>query len=517
MSASKSRRQIAIIGAGFSGICLGIQLQKAGIDTFTIFEKSHRVGGTWRDNTYPGAACDTPAFSYCFSFEQKTDWSRKWAPQSEILAYLEHCVRKYRLDPHIRFGAEIERARFDEQASQWCLRTTRGEEAFADVLVSGVGQLNRPSVPELPGLREFRGPCFHSARWDHEVALAGKQVAVIGNAASAIQFVPRIAPEAGRLRIFQRSANWMLPRGDRAYSEAEKRRFARFPLLARFYRWWIWLQHEIRFPAFRRNAFVSRRLAHMAERSMRAQVSSPELRRALVPDYPVGGKRILISDDYYPTLEREDVELVTSPIERVTGDAIITRDGVRHPADVLILATGFESTAFLAPMQIEGRGGRLLQDEWKEGARAFLGMTVAGFPNFFMMYGPNTNLGHNSIVFMTECQTRYIVDCVLQLVARRLDAIDLRSDVMEAYNQKLERELARTVWAVTPRSWYKTREGRITNNWSGSTARYWWKTRRADLRLYHQLVRATEPRQRILGEVRAASAHQGSRPVGVGR
>ena len=314
--------------------------------------------------------------------------------------------------------------------------------------------------------------------------------AVVGNAASAIQFVPQIAPEAGRLRIFQRSPNWMLPRLDRAYSEKEKQRFGSFPLLAKLYRWWIWLLHEIRFPAFRRNAFVSQRLARIAEKNMRDQISSPELQRVLVPGYPVGGKRILISDDYYPTLERDDVELVTSAIDRLREDAIVTRDGTVHPADVVILATGFKSTAFLAPMAIEGLGGRSLSDEWKEGARAYLGMTVAGFPNFFMMYGPNTNLGHNSIIFMLECQTRYIVDCVRQLFGRRVDSIDLRADVMESYNAKLQQELARTVWSVTGKSWYKTSDGKITNNWSGTTLRYWWKTRRADLHLYHQIVRA---------------------------
>ncbi len=316
---------------------------------------------------------------------------------------------------------------------------------------------------------------------------------MVGNAASAIQFVPCIAPQAARLRIFQRSPNWMLPRGDRPYSEAEKRRFARHPLLAKLYRWWIWLQHELRWPAFRSNAFVSRRLARMAERSVREQVSDPELQRVLVPDYPVGGKRILISDDYYATLERDDVDLVTSPIARVVADGVVTEDGVHHPADVLVLATGFQSTDFLAPMEITGRGGRSLNDAWKGGARAYLGLSVAGFPNFFMMYGPNTNLGHNSIIFMIECQTRYIVDCVRQLFGRRLDAIDLREDVLEAYDERLQRELAGTVWAATGKSWYKTADGRITNNWSGTTTRYWWRTRRADLGLYHQLVRVPEP------------------------
>ena len=448
------------------------------------------MGGTWRDNTYPGAACDTPAFSYCFSFEQKTDWSRKWAPQPEILGYLEHCAEKYGLGPHLRFGTEIASARFDETESVWRLRTTAGEEIEAEILISSVGQLNRPYTPEIPGLERFAGGRFHSACWNHACDLENGTVAVIGNAASAIQFIPRIAPVAKRVLVFQRSANWMIPRGDRAYGEAEKRRFARHPLLARLYRWWIWAQHEMRWPVFRRNHFLSGRIQGLAERSMRAEISDPSLQDALVPDYPIGGKRILISDDYYPALDRDDVEVVTGAIDHLTEDAVVTRDGRRHPVDVAILATGFESTSFLAPMKIEGLAGRTLETEWKDGAEAYLGLSVAGFPNFFMMYGPNTNLGHNSIIFMIECQTGYILDCLRQMRARDVAIFDLRQDVMDAYNERLQQELSRTVWAATGKSWYKTEAGRITNNWSGSTVRYWWRTRHADLGDYRLETRA---------------------------
>jgi cation diffusion facilitator CzcD-associated flavoprotein CzcO len=487
--ADAARRRILIIGSGFSGVCLGIRLRHAGIDSFTILEKAQRLGGTWRDNTYPGAACDTPSFSYCFSFEQKTDWSRKWSPQSEILAYLEHCARKYGLEPHIRFGAEVESARFDAEAGLWRVRTRAGEDFEAEVLVSAVGQLNRPHLPEIPGLERFRGESFHSARWNHDVALEGRRVAVVGNAASAIQFIPQIAPRVGRLVVFQRSPNWMIPRFDRAYGDAEKRRFARHPALARLYRWWIWLVHELRFPVFRRNRFLGQRIQRLAERFMRSIVLDPKLQDALVPDYPIGGKRILISDDYYQSLNRSNVEVATAGIERIEEDALLTRDGRRFPVDVLIFATGFESTSFLAPMRIEGLDGRSLHDEWKDGAHAYLGVTVSGFPNFFMMYGPNTNLGHNSILFMLECQTRYILDCLRQMEARGLARIDLRRDVMEAWNRRLRQELDGTVWAATGRSWYKTESGLITNNWSGSTTRYWWRTRRADLGVYLQTPR----------------------------
>lgn len=479
-----AQRRIAIIGSGFSGLCLGIQLKRAGIHSFTIFEKAAQLGGTWRDNTYPGAACDVPGFAYCFSFEQKADWSRKWAPQAEILEYMEHCARQYGLMPHIRFKTEIAGARFDAEQGKWNLRSAAGEEIAADVLVSAVGQLNRPFVPHIPGLDRFRGKAFHSARWDHDYALAGKTVAVVGNAASAIQFVPQIAPIVRQLYVFQRSANWMLPRGDRAYSEREKRRFARYPLLARLYRCWIWLQYEMQWPLFRRNRFVAKHVTRLAEESMCEHVTDPGLRDVLTPDYPIGGKRILISDDYYQSLGRENVGLVTSDIDRLTESAVVTRDGKTRPVDAVILATGFESTSFLAPMEIEGLNGRSLQVEWNEGARAFLGITVAGFPNLFLTYGPNTNLGHNSIIFMIECQVRYIIDCVEQLVARDLKHMDLRRDVMEAYNARLQEELRATVWAATGKSWYKTADGTITNNWSGSTVRYWWRTRKADLGVY---------------------------------
>jgi len=486
-----TRPRIAIIGSGFSGLCLGIALRKAGFRSFTIFEKEGRVGGTWRDNTYPGAACDSPSFAYCFSFEQKTDWSRKWAPQSEILAYLEHCARKYDLLSQIRFRSEIASARFDGELNLWRLRTTAGEEHEAEVLISATGQLNRPLVPEIPGLAGFAGTAFHSARWNHACDLAGKDVAVIGNAASAIQFIPEIAPLARSLLVFQRSANWMVPKRDRPFTEREKASFTRHPWLARLYRWWIWLSFEIRWPVFRGNAFMSRQSQKLASEHVLECVRDPVLQKALIPDYPVGGKRILISDDYYPALQRENVQVVTDPIERITQVGVVTRDGHVRRADVLILATGFESTSFLAPMRIEGAEGQLLSDAWKEGAEAYLGISVAGFPNLFLMYGPNTNLGHNSIIFMIECQTGYILDCLRQMRERGLAAIDVRRDAMRDFNARIQRELAGTVWARTDHSWYKTKSGRITNNWSGPTIRYWWKTRRADLAVYeHAALRS---------------------------
>lgn len=480
--------RIAIIGAGFSGIGLGIRLRQAGWRAFTIFEKGERVGGTWRDNTYPGAACDTPSMHYCLSFAPKVDWSRKWAPQPEILEYLERCVDEHGLRRHLRLGTEIEAARFDEDRGLWVLHTRGGETHEAQVLVSGVGQLGRPYVPDIPGLEGFAGPWFHSARWNHDVELAGKRVAVVGNAASAIQMVPPLAERARELLVLQRSANWMLPQNNRPYSRVEKAAFRRLPGLARLVRWGIWLQHEVRFPVFIQRPLMSRWATQRALDYVQEQVREPWLREALVPDYPIGGRRVLLSDEYYRAIERDHVRVVTTGIDRIEPNAVRTKDGERHPVDVIVLATGFRATELLAPMRIEGRGGRSLDDAWRDGAEAYLGLTVSGFPNLFIMYGPNTNLGHNSIVFMLECQVRYILDCLRKMREHGLSTLEVRSDVMRRFNERAQRKLARTAWAATARSWYKDARGRITNNWYGTTLEYWWRTRRARLDDFH-----TEP------------------------
>jgi cation diffusion facilitator CzcD-associated flavoprotein CzcO len=498
-------RRIAIIGSGFSGLCLAIRLKQMGIESFTIFEKSDRLGGTWRDNTYPGAACDVPSFLYCFSFEQKTDWSRKWSPQAEIQEYIDHCARTYDLERHVRFRTEVAGAQFDPVRAVWRIRTTAGEEIDAEALVSAVGQLNRPAFPDIPGLETFRGECFHSACWNHDYDLSGKDVAVIGNAASAIQFIPQIAPRVHRLFVFQRSANWMFPRGDRAYTERERWWFTHVPLLARLYRWWVWLRLEATFPAMRGNRVLAWLSRKAAEKHLRQTVADPAMRALLVPDYPIGGKRILISDDYYQALARENVELVTTGISHLTADAMVTRDGVERRIDAVILGTGFQTTAFLAPMRIEGPDGRSLDAEWAGGARAYRGITVSGFPNLFLMYGPNTNLGHNSIIFMIECQARYIVGAIRALIDEDLAYLDLERSVMEAYDARTQAELAGTVWAATARSWYKNAAGRITNNWSGTTLRYWWTTRRFDREHYRAVAR------RVLAKEDAPPSHQGTK------
>jgi cation diffusion facilitator CzcD-associated flavoprotein CzcO len=421
--------QIAILGAGVSGLCTAIQLKKAGIESFTVFEKSDAVGGTWHDNVYPGASCDVPSHLYSFSFEPNPEWSRAFSPQPEIQRYLHGCAEKYGVLPHIRFGTEIAGASFDERRAKWRIRTTAGEEIEADAIVAGLGQLNRPHFPDIPGIDAFEGTSFHSARWNQAWDASGQEVAVIGNGASAIQFIPEIAKTAAKVTIYQRSANWVIPRNDRRFDAKTIAFFRRHPSVLRALRAFIWSMLEIRFFAFLRDSWFSRRMTKLATGYLDEVVKDPALRAKLLPDYAIGCKRILISDDYYQALVRPNVEVVTDAITRIERDGVTTADGRTRRADALIHATGFETTTFLAPLAIEGRGGAKLDVAWRDGAEAYLGITVPGFPNLFLLYGPNTNLGHNSIIFMIECQVGYVVRCLRELSRRGEGYMDVRRDV----------------------------------------------------------------------------------------
>ncbi len=470
---------VAIIGSGFAGLCMGIKLKEAGFQNFTILEKAGRIGGTWRENTYPGAACDAPSFLYSFSFEPNPRWSRKFAEQPEILEYIEHCARKYGLIPHIQLNTEIGEAKWDDDDGSWKIRAKDGREFSARVLVSGCGQLNRPQFPKIPGMETFKGTAFHSAQWRHDHDLSGERVAVIGNGASALQFIPKIAPKAKRLTLFQRSPYWVVPKPERIYGGLAKAIFSHVPLAARLYRYWIYLQHESRWPAFSRDSWLGSLTKGIAKKYIKSQIADPELRRKLTPDFPVGCKRVLISNDYYSTLTRENVEVVDDPIARVTESGVETKSGRSFEADTIIYGTGFESTSFLAPMRIVGRKGRVLNERWKEGAEAYLGVAVPEFPNFFLLYGPNTNLGHNSIIFMIESQVNYIMHCVGE-IARGVKSLEVREEAMRAFSGEMQRQLEHSVWGAGCSSWYKTDSGRITNNWAYSTVRYWWRMRRPD-------------------------------------
>jgi len=473
---------VAIIGSGFGGLCMAIRLQQAGI-SYTIFEKSDRLGGTWRDNHYPGAACDVPSHLYSYSFEPKPDWSRKFGEQAEILAYLQHCADKYQVRSHIRFGVEVARAEFVEAAAEWTLHDSAGGQHRARVLVSACGQLNRPALPLLPGLASFGGEQFHSARWNHHYDLGGKRVAVIGCGASAIQFVPHVAERAGKLSLFQRSPPWIVPKPDRAYSGLGKSLLRWVPGLLKLSRAGDYWLNEARFTAFRPGGRIHALAEGLARKHLERSVADPALRAALTPDYPLGCKRLLISNDYYPALQRDHVELVTSAITQVEPGALLTADGRRHPADAIIFGTGFRSTDFLSPMSIAGRDGADLNQRWRDGAEAYLGISVTGFPNLFILYGPNTNLGHNSIIFMLESQVRYVMGCLRALERRKLRFLDLRPEVQRAYNQEMQQRLGQSIWATGCSNWY-LRDGRNINNWPGFTVEYRRRTRRPNLDHY---------------------------------
>ena len=465
---------VAIIGAGLSGLGAAIELRRAGLRDITIFEKAGEVGGTWRDNTYPGSGCDVPSHLYSFSFAPKVDWTRKFAEQPEILGYARALADDFGLRPLIRFSTEIVSASFDDRSGRWRLTTGEGEDVDCDVLIGAVGQLNRPAVPALPGASEFAGATFHSARWDHSVDLADKHVAVVGNGASAIQFVPAIAGDVASLTIFQRSSNYVAPKPDRVYGTFERRLLRWIAPLQRAYRWRIYWALELRWLLFRRES----RLAALAQRRFSSEirthlVSDRLTDEMLVPDYPIGCKRILISNDWYPALLRPTTQVVTSPVDHLTSAAVVSADGVSHRADVVIFATGFDTTHFLAPIEVTGSNGRQLDECWRDGAEAYLGITVAGFPNLFLLYGPNTNLGHNSILFMVERQIDYVAQCIARMVRRRANVLEVRGEAMTRFNGAVSARLAKTAWAGACHSWYKTAQGRVTNNWPGFTLRYW--------------------------------------------
>jgi cation diffusion facilitator CzcD-associated flavoprotein CzcO len=468
---------IAIMGAGFSGLAMALALERAGIRSYTLYEKADRLGGTWRDNHYPGAACDTPAHLYSFSFAPNPDWSRTFATQPEILAYLEACARRHGVDGRIRFGVEIAGGAFDDDAGVWRLTTTRGETIVAQVVVSACGQLNRPAYPSIPG--RFAGPQFHSARWDHTVALDGRRVAVIGTGASAIQFVPEVAARASHLTLFQRSPPWIAPKADRRYSRLERTLFRRVPALRVLHRARLYARNESRFLLLRKGSLANRLAQRLAGLHLERTVRDPGLRARLQPEYALGCKRILISNDYLPALARPNVTVVGEAIAELRPDGVVVDGGGFHPADVLIYGTGFQATDFLAPMRLVGRGGRELNQAWKDGAEAYLGISVPGFPNLFLLYGPNTNLGHNSIVFMVESQVRYVLGCVRALRSARW--MDLKPERLARYADELRVRLATLVWDDGCTSWYLNASGRNTNNWPGPSFEYRRRTWRVNL------------------------------------
>ncbi len=481
--------RIAIIGAGFSGIGMAIRLQEAGFRDLTIYEAADEVGGTWYWNTYPGAACDIGSHLYSFSFKRNHEWTKTYAGHEEIREYLKACMREEDLYPRTRLSTRIETAVFDDAASTWTLTTTGGERIEHDVVIFGCGQLNEPLIPEIQGRDDFAGTQFHSARWDHDADLRGKRVAVIGNGASAAQFVPEIAKEVGHLAVFQRTPSWIVPRRDYPYTERRKRLFRHVPGLESLHRLGIFWFNEKGFLAFRpgqrwwgliQGSDRAEQWQDVALRHLAKQVPDPALREKLTPRYGIGCKRVLLSNDWYPTLQRDNVELVTDRIVRITADSIETESGTIGPLDAIVWGTGFDSTRFMSTVEVTGAHGTRLAEAWREGPQAHLGITVAGFPNLFMLYGPNTNLGHGTIIFMIECQIRYIRKCLEHMRAGGLRRLEVDPTAQARFNDELQQDLARSVWASGCRSWYVTADGKVQNNWSGFMLDYWKDTLRPD-------------------------------------
>ncbi|SHF05868.1 flavin-containing monooxygenase [Streptoalloteichus hindustanus] len=501
--------QVVIIGSGFAGLGMAIRLRQAGCRDFVVLEKADEVGGTWRDNTYPGCACDVQSHMYSFSFEPNPSWSRMFAEQPEIWEYLRRCVDRYDLRGNIRFGAEVTGCAFDETAGIWHVSLADGRSLTARVVVAGLGPLHVPAFPDVPGLDRFRGVTFHSSRWNHDYDLTGKRVAVIGTGASAIQFVPRIAARVGQLHLFQRTPPWIMPKPDRVMSAVERRLFRRLPFVQRLYRNAIYWQLESRILGFNVDKRLVRAAEALSKRHIARQIpDDPALRAAVTPTYTLGCKRVLISDDYYPALTRPNVELVTDGIREVREHSVVTADGVEREVDAIIHGTGFR-VGDVSSLDIVGAGGVELNDLWRrEGMQAHLGVAIAGFPNLFMLVGPNSGLGHNSIVFMIEAQARYVVECLRLLDERRAQWMAVRPSVQDDFNRKVQGRLNRSVWQSGCESWYLDDQGVNRTLWPGFTFTYWLRTRRVREADYDLVTRASAtPLDPLFGDRPAVVGH----------
>jgi cation diffusion facilitator CzcD-associated flavoprotein CzcO len=469
--------RIVIIGSGFAGIGAAIRLKQAGIHDFVILERAGDLGGVWRDNSYPGCACDVESHLYEFSFAPNPDWSRRFSPSAEIWAYLRECAERFGVMPHVRYSETVTDATWDDAAATWRI-TSSGGQYTASVLVAATGALSEPRLPDLPGIDQFQGPVFHSAQWDHGVDLGGKRVAVLGTGASAVQFVPAIQPEVGRLTVFQRTPGWVIPRHDRATPTTVRAVFRRFPLVQRVFREQINLYHEVLGVGFRRPA-VMRVLSRKATRHLRKSVPDPGLRQRLTPDFMPGCKRILLSDDYLPALTRPNVEVVSGAATRITPGGVVGSDGIERQADVIICATGFQVTEFPFARWVRGREGATLEQAWRPSAVAHLGTTVAGFPNLFLIPGPNTGLGHSSVILMFEAQIAHLVDAVRHMKTHGLAAVEPTPEAQAAYVAEVDRRMAGTVWMTGGcRSWYLDESGRNSTLWPGTPPQFRRRVRR---------------------------------------
>jgi cation diffusion facilitator CzcD-associated flavoprotein CzcO len=489
---------VAIIGAGFGGVCAAIQLQRAGFTDYLIFEAGDEVGGTWRDNTYPGCACDVPSHLYSFSFAPNPNWSDTFSGQREIWDYLRECVDRFGVRPRLRLRHEVRDAEWDGGAQRWRLVTSGGTYA-ARVLISAAGPLSDPSIPDLAGIGEFRGTVFHSARWRHDHDLTGRRVAVIGTGASAAQFVPAIQPVVSGLTLFQRTPAWVMPRRSRPITRAERSVYRHVPGAQRLVRAGLYLGREAMAVGFLHPA-VNRLASRVALRHLHRAVSDPALRAKLTPRYAMGCKRVLLSNDYWPALTRDNVEVVTAPITRVVADGVATADGAHHPADTIILGTGFHVTDPPVMRRVRGRDGRPLAEAWTPTMRAYRGTAVSGFPNLFVLLGPNTGVGHTSVVLIIEAQVRAVVAALRHLRGRGLAALEPTPEAQRRWNDTVDAKMAGTVWMTGCHSWYLDAAGRNSTLWPGYVTGFRLRTRRFRPADFHRAAPA--PREAAVGSRR---------------
>jgi cation diffusion facilitator CzcD-associated flavoprotein CzcO len=473
---SRDRPSVAVVGGGFGGVGAAVMLKREGYEAVTVFEKGERVGGVWQHNTYPGAACDIPSHLYEYSFAPNS-WSRRYSPGAEIRAYVEGVARRFGVLDRVRTGVEVKGARWDEEEGRWRLETSAGTHE-ADFLLTACGQLSVPKVPPIPGLEDFEGPAFHTAEWRHDVALAGKRVAVVGTGCSAIQVVPAIQPEVARLDVYQRSPGWTFPKGDREYSPLERTLYKRFPALRRLDRASVYAFNEFGAAAMTSQRWLLPVLRAIARRQINSAIADPELRRKVTPTDEVGCKRIMLTDEWYPTLAEPNVELIDAGVESVTASGIRDAAGTERPADAIVLATGFASHDFVAPMEIAGRGGRTLAEAWGKVPRAYLGLTVPGFPNMFLLYGPNTNGGTGSVVNTLECGIGHVLAALREVEATGAERIEVRPEAAEEFDRELRAALAKTVWHSGCSNWYVDENGNDPSNWPWTWSAYRRRTAR---------------------------------------
>ncbi len=477
--------RVAIIGAGFSGLGMAIRLLKSQEDDFLIFERAGEVGGTWRDNTYPGAECDVAALLYSYSFAQRSDWQSTYGKQPELRAYLNDCADKFGVRPHIRFNHELISARWDETVRRWNIETSQGDYT-AQVLVTGSGYLSDPIVPNIPGLADFQGKVFHSSTWDHDYDLSGKRVAVIGTGASALQFVPKIQPEVGRLDLYQRTPAWVAPKNDKRNGKFRQWLFRNVPGYRGFRRGYNQWGREVLAAILARPAIAEKTVQNMFVKHLNKSVPDPELRAKLTPDFTIGCKRMLFSNTYYDAIQQPNVELVTDSITEVRAGSVVSADGGEREIDAIILGTGFQATERPIARRVwNDRGGSLAQAWADGGMAAYRGTTVAGFPNLFMLLGPNTTLGHSSQTVMIEAQVDYIVDALKQMDKRNLASVSVHEDAQVSYNEMVQERLKTTVWnAGQCASWYLDAHGRNPSIWPGLTSQFRKQLKRFDLSAY---------------------------------